>query len=264
MCYIHCYLQSGTLLDAAVINTTVNILPCVTASSSDSLFLPSLLLFLLCIPIYLFRLRPPLPPHSSPLRDRKQLPDRSHRHSSRSSWPAVARANRGGELGCRTLSSSMWWSVWVCGTKKKIERGPEWVYCHILLNPLKKKAFPGGHMKRAPFIDMKKRLFESTCSTEAKENNVPSQKYSSLKSTHNSILSLKSFFGRQRQQHRRFRCAQNRHRARSRCGAKSQRNDKWLRESRAELTGEAGQDAQIEWDKVRRRRTTGGGNIDVP
>lgn len=89
-------LQSVALLDAAVIKTKVNILPPITVPSSDRLFLPSF--HLLCFPVYLFRLRPPSPPHSSPLRDRKQLTNRSHRRSSRSPWPAAAHANRDGSL----------------------------------------------------------------------------------------------------------------------------------------------------------------------
>lgn len=48
-------------------------------------------------------------------------------------------------------------------------------------------------MKRAPFIDMKKRPFEQTFGAEAKENNVPGQKNSSLESMHNFILSVERF-----------------------------------------------------------------------
>lgn len=48
-------------------------------------------------------------------------------------------------------------------------------------------------MKRAPFIYMKKRPFEQTFGAEAKENNVPGQKKSSLTSMHNSILSVERF-----------------------------------------------------------------------
>lgn len=75
-------------------------------------------------------------------------------------------------------------------------------------------------MKRAPFIDMKKRPFEQTFGAEAKENNVPGQKNSSLKSMHNFILSVERFSADGGTDTKKCVCARNGPREKSRRRAK--------------------------------------------
>lgn len=83
-------------------------------------------------------------------------------------------------------------------------------------------------MKRAPFIDMKKRLVEQTLSAEAKENNVPSQKNSSLRPTHqlNSILLLEPLWADRDTDTQSAATVRRARRAKSQCGDKLQRPDK--------------------------------------